>query len=435
MSALSFVLRTLSRMRRPRWAQRLLAWYAPLSRSRTAYRELLAVSLALGDRPSAVRACDALLALDPDHPNALWSLAVLKLQGDAPAESAPFFARYETATSGVAITMRACRASLMDPARAATGEPYIATLQDVLVDTGYWSVIDGERLYTRETHDRTLANADFVRSRVSPDGEWMILALRDPALTMDETCVLLGGDDNYSHWLSRNLLKLSLLDRDPALADLPLLVNDDLRRYQLEFLDLLQIPRARLLRVKRDAFVHCKRLVVPTVLRNHPRMRIGIDWIRNRLTRYLAPEGEAHDLVYVSRRDSPLRRLLNDDELALRLEAEGFRTLVASELSVADQIRAFSRARVIVGPHGAGLTNLVFAPRGALVVEIVSATIAHMEDFRVIARHMGQRLVTVVSGDFGDEAPHLHPMHRDYRADIAQVLATLRRERAGLVSG
>ena len=375
-----------------------------------------------------MRACEALVALDPQDADGLWNLALFKLQGDTPAEAAPLFARHQALRTGILAEMRACRVSLLDPVRAARGEPYVATLEDVLVDTGYWSVIDGERLYTRETHDRTLANADFVRSRVSPDGEWMIVALRDPGLTIEERCVLLGGDDNYSHWLSRNLLKLSLLDRDPALAGLPMLVNDDLRRYQLEFLDLLQIPPERLLRVKRGGFVRCKRLVVPTVLRNHPRMRTGIDWIRSRLAQYLAPEAHAHDLVYVSRRDSPLRKLLNDDELALRLEAEGFRTLVASELSVADQIRAFSRARVIVGPHGAGLTNLVFAPRDALVVEIASTAIAHMEDFRAIARHMGQRLVTLVSRDLDEEALHLNPRHRDFRADIPEVLATLRRE-------
>jgi capsular polysaccharide biosynthesis protein len=431
---LRLILRVLQRLQRPRWAQVFLDWWARLTKDPRAYRELAAVSLALGDRGAVVHACEALVALDPQDADGVWNLALFKLQSDTPAAAAPLFARHRALRTGILPEMRACRISLMDPARAARGEPYVATLEDVLVDTGYWSVIHGDRLYCRETHDRTISNAPFVSGRISRDGQVVIVSVAEPAATVEEPCVLLGGDDNYSHWLYRNLLKLSLLDHDPALAGLPMLVNDDLRRYQLEFLDLLQIPRERLLRVKRDTFVHCKLLVVPTVLRNHPRMRTGIDWIRGRLAGHLAPEADAHDLVYISRRDSPVRKLLNDEELALRLEAEGFRTLVASELSVAEQIRAFSRARVIVGPHGAGLTNLVFAPREALVVEIVSTAIAHMEEFRAIARHMGQRLVTLVSDDLGDEAPHLNPMHRDFRADIPEVLATLRRERPGLVS-
>src|SRR5262245_15176686 len=81
------------------------------------------------------------IELDPDNPRALWNLAVLKLQGEAPRDAVPLFGRYERIRTGAAERMRVCRASLMDPPRAAQGVPYIATLEDVLVDTGYWAVV------------------------------------------------------------------------------------------------------------------------------------------------------------------------------------------------------------------------------------------------------------------------------------------------------
>lgn len=424
---LRLILRVLKRLNRPRWAQAFLGVCARLTKDPAVYRELVAVSLALGDQRAVVHACEALVALDPQDIDGLWNLAVLTLQGDAPAEAAPLFARHAAVRTGILPQMRACRVSLMDPARVARGEPYVATLEDVLVDTGYWSVIDGDRLYSRETHDRTVANASFVSGRVSRDGQVVIASVAEPAVTVEEPCVLLGGDDNYSHWLARNLLKLSLLEGAPE-QKLPLLVNADLRRYQLEYLAALGIEEARLVKVPRGQFVRCRRLVVPTLLRNHPHMPVGIGWIRAQLARFLAPSDEAVDLVYLSRRDSEVRRLLNEAGLAAALAEKGFRILVASEMHVSEQIRAFSRARVVVSPHGAGLTNLIFAPRGALVLEIASTKIAHMDDFRVIAKHMGQRITTLVSDDLGADSGDPDSMHRDYRVNVPEVLETLQRE-------
>ena len=48
----------------------------------------------------------------------------------------------------------------------------------------------------------------------------------------------------------------------------------------------------------------------------------------------------------------------------------GFEVIDPGALSPAEQVRAFAEAECIVGPHGAGLTNLAFAAPGAAVVEL-----------------------------------------------------------------
>ena len=64
--------------------------------------------------------------------------------------------------------------------------------------------------------------------------------------------------------------------------------------------------------------------------------------------------------------------LVVDDDAGVRqglahlLEAEGYAIVVTGTLSVLEQIALFRDAAVIVGQHGAALTNLLFAPRGAL---------------------------------------------------------------------
>jgi hypothetical protein len=45
----------------------------------------------------------------------------------------------------------------------------------------------------------------------------------------------------------------------------------------------------------------------------------------------------------------------------------------SSHTSFEDMLSMFSRARVIIGPHGAGLTNMLFSPRSIPVVELISS--------------------------------------------------------------
>ena len=48
----------------------------------------------------------------------------------------------------------------------------------------------------------------------------------------------------------------------------------------------------------------------------------------------------------------------------------GFAIVRPEELTFDEQVATFARARVIAGPHGAGLSNVAFAPAGCLVFEI-----------------------------------------------------------------
>jgi capsular polysaccharide biosynthesis protein len=205
-----------------------------------------------------------------------------------------------------------------------------------------------------------------------------------------------------------------------------MLVNRDLRRHQLEYLQLLGIPLNRFILVPGKGMVRCRRLIVPTLMLGRPRMHVGIDWLRRRMSALLAPEEQARDLIFLSRRDSRVRVLLNEDELIRAVEPLGFRVIVAGEMSVREQIEAFSQARVVVGAHGAGLTNLVFAPSCAFVLEIVSGRIVHMGEFKFIAGQRGQTYSQIVSEDYGPERDEINRMHSDYRVDVAAVVKTLR---------
>lgn len=71
--------------------------------------------------------------------------------------------------------------------------------------------------------------------------------------------------------------------------------------------------------------------------------------------------------IYIRRKPGGWRSVANDDEVCSRLEAMGFETARPEGLTLAEQIRLFSEAEIIVGMHGAGLTNLLFAPDAAVL--------------------------------------------------------------------
>ncbi|HET9019780.1 MAG TPA: glycosyltransferase family 61 protein [Acetobacteraceae bacterium] len=74
--------------------------------------------------------------------------------------------------------------------------------------------------------------------------------------------------------------------------------------------------------------------------------------------------------LLVSRIDATVRRIVNQDEIAALLAPLGFETIVPGRLPFAEQVAAFRDATHIVGPHGAGLGNILFCAPGAHVLEV-----------------------------------------------------------------
>jgi capsular polysaccharide biosynthesis protein len=383
-------------------------------------RVLLTEAVRGPDRGEVIALCDAILALEPDDRAALLAAGINRLKTGDPAGAATHFARLDALESGGTQTARLLVESYIDPQRATRGEPYVGTLDEVWVDADCWALIQGNRIYSLETQGRTMANSPRVRGRVTPDLSRCIMTLpREPG-RIDVPCILLGSDANYAHWVIRNMLKLALVEDAGLAPGLPYLVAEDLRGWHRAYLELLGIPEARLLRVPPDGVYACPRIHVPTQLRNHPRMAIGIEWLRAKLAPLLAPPAERIELIYASRREQSKRRVLNESAVEQMLSAMGFRVIVPGEMSVREQIDAFSRARVVAGPHGAALANMVFAPPGAVLVEITSQAIHYMDEFRVLVEAAGQRWRTLVSQDIERtrQSATGRELHHDYRVDL-----------------
>lgn len=97
---------------------------------------------------------------------------------------------------------------------------------------------------------------------------------------------------------------------------------------------------------------------------------ITIDILRNYyLPNYSSLPAGYRD-VYISRRYVPRRAMSNEAALEEALRKRGFEIVYSEHLSFADQVKLFSQARKVVALHGAGMSNLVWAPAGLQVLEI-----------------------------------------------------------------
>jgi capsular polysaccharide biosynthesis protein len=82
-----------------------------------------------------------------------------------------------------------------------------------------------------------------------------------------------------------------------------------------------------------------------------------------------APE-PPHRLLYLSRRRTRYRQVVNEDEVAARLVDLGFEVHTPEDYTLRDQIALFAEAKVVVGAHGAAHANMVFSPPGLVLVAI-----------------------------------------------------------------
>ena len=201
---------------------------------------------------------------------------------------------------------------------------------------------------------------------------------------VNETVVSLvtggGGNYNYYHWLFDVIPRLFVLEESLVVdSKFKLLVPDNRLPFQEKTLSRLGFYGEDVL-PSRD-YSHCvaRRLIVishPKAGSRNQSGKVSL-WICERLrhaymsTVQKASSGNDRLRLYVSRGDNTNQRVLvNEFKLLNQLASRGFQSVELSKLSFDEQIDLFACAEAVIGVHGAGLSNLVFAPAGCLVIEI-----------------------------------------------------------------
>jgi capsular polysaccharide biosynthesis protein len=113
-----------------------------------------------------------------------------------------------------------------------------------------------------------------------------------------------------------------------------------------------------------------ERLVVPDKIANYCEVEAWKVSFLQRL--FPAKASPQRRRLFCGRKNASWRKLINEDQLYARLAPLGFVNVDSTGMTVSEQARLFSSAGLVVAVHGAMLTNSVFLPDDAFVIEIQS---------------------------------------------------------------
>lgn len=183
---------------------------------------------------------------------------------------------------------------------------------------------------------------------------------------------------NYFHWMAEGLPRLSVLNDPDIMAQLdgvilrfgakrvPKYVSESLELFFPHLLDKIVCLNAPEIEAERLAFFTDRGLDRAAKTRMYHAAADFLDSLKK-------PDTPGDEVVFISRSNMPRRRLVNEDALIDHL-SKRFKVSVffGDKMTVAEQAAALGKAHTVIGVHGAGLTNVIFAPRGAKLIEINS---------------------------------------------------------------
>lgn len=144
-----------------------------------------------------------------------------------------------------------------------------------------------------------------------------------------------------------------------------------------------------------------------------------LKWVGNRIKSSVRKGSSRFgSRVYVSRQDADRRRVVNEDELMEELSGFGFERFEPGRLSLKDQIRLFSNADIIVGPHGKAYTNLIYAEDSTLI-ELFPRNGA-TETYFVATEELDLNYEFLECQPSNREV-NIRPRDRDFRVPIAEL--------------
>lgn len=182
---------------------------------------------------------------------------------------------------------------------------------------------------------------------------------------------------NYFHFLVESLPKVfDFLDLKLQFPELKLLINYP-KEFALQYLEACGVSSGDLVYLEED--LEIEELYIPNnkftrhevskLWGQHVYSKKYLRQMVNTLKERVSSE-KANRRVYISRADIGKRAVINEQEFVSMLEKYKFETVTLDGMRVLQQIKLFSESRFIIGPHGAGFSNVIFSDN-AVIIELM----------------------------------------------------------------
>ncbi|WP_340101733.1 glycosyltransferase family 61 protein [Salinibaculum salinum] len=171
---------------------------------------------------------------------------------------------------------------------------------------------------------------------------------------------------SYFHWVTEFLPNLRALQvYETTTGNTPaILVEKDPPDWILEYFKIAGYENS--VKPLPSSTISAKQLILPPrrirIGRNYNPCPRDLVWVRDYFTERVPDITNSYgSRIYISRNDAENRQVVNESELVNELEKRGFESIELSDLSVSEQIDIFRDVDFVVGAHGAGFTNTIFA--------------------------------------------------------------------------
>lgn len=189
-----------------------------------------------------------------------------------------------------------------------------------------------------------------------------------------------SSENNFSHWLLDILPRLKIFEQNNSIQEIDYFLLPELKySFQYETLKMLDIPIHKILSDKKNRHVEAETLIVT----DHPWYKKGhvhdemtnmpkwiISWLRQKFLSY-AEYKNLSKRIYIDRSDSLFNhcKIVNSDIVWEFLKKKGFTKIKLTEINFRNQIGLFNSSNIIIGAHGAGLSNMIFSNPNTNVIE------------------------------------------------------------------
>jgi capsular polysaccharide biosynthesis protein/tetratricopeptide (TPR) repeat protein len=261
-----------------------------------------------------------------------------------------------------------------------TPHPYVAEISNTTIMSGSSLVLVDDNIILSDT----LTHKEYGHfSDMKHDHS--VLARRNDALLInppelvnheiEEGIMLCGLASNaYGHWFAEFLPKLRFFEQHPRFSQIPIIIDEGMPQSHYDFLKTLVsnstyiLPKGRSVKVKNLLIAPTDTFFPLELLPNHtvpPEKQSsstigGLRYFDEKIRKYYGPPKKSNSRIFLSRKNSQWRRLINEPAVIAELKKLDFKVLYVEDYTFEQQVKIFQNADFIIGPNGSAFNNLIF---------------------------------------------------------------------------
>ncbi len=230
-----------------------------------------------------------------------------------------------------------------------------------------------EASYTQIKGNLVTSKRNFTVNRGTP---YLLKRINGNVLSLAQG----ASGNNYFHWMFDIIPKIKIISLGYGLKNIDHFYMPKLQSFQKKILKTLKIKKIKFIDSNKYKHIQADNLIVP----EHPWYFKGKifkqanylpKWIVNWLQATFIKNSKYNSKInklFIDRSESKFNhcKLINNNEIIITLKKRGFKIIQVGKLSFERQISLFRNAKVIIGPHGAAFTNLLFCRRKTKIIEV-----------------------------------------------------------------